>query len=114
MKIATFTKTETGTFTGQIQTLTLNVGITLTPNEDKANDRAPDYRITVTDTGAECGAAWNETSKEGNKPYISLKIDDPALPETTWSNLVKDDDETYALYWDRRKPKTKSSDQEIL
>ncbi len=108
MKIASFTKTETGAFTGEIKTLTLDVEITLEPVSNKTKERAPDYRV-ISETGAECGAAWNEVSKE-QKPYISLKIDDPALPDTIWANLSRDEDGSYTLYWDRPKAKPQTGE----
>ena len=43
--IGTFTRTNgTGSFTGAVKTLSINAKTTIKP-ADKANDRAPDYRI---------------------------------------------------------------------
>ncbi len=112
MKLANFTKTDDGGFTGQIKTLTLNVTIFLVPNEEKTQERAPDFRIT-SETGAECGAAWNEMSQE-DKPYISIKLDDPALPDTIWANLSRDEEGNHFLYWDRPKAKRRSGNFETL
>ena len=42
-QIGTFTRDETGTYAGTINTLTLNVTATIKPC-DRDNDRAPDFR----------------------------------------------------------------------
>ena len=105
MKIGTFEKTEDGQFHGQIKTLTKVAALVLYPNEDKTTEKAPDYRIVSNQTGAECGAAWNMMSQD-DKPYISVKLDDPSFANTLWANLSKDEDGQCHLYWDRPKRKT--------
>ena len=53
--IGTFTKTENG-FSGTIRTLALSVKANIVPDEHKASEAAPDYRVfsgTV-----ELGAGW--------------------------------------------------------
>lgn len=74
--IGTFTKTE-DSFVGTIRTMTINVKAKIVPNKEKANDKAPDYRVYA--GGAELGAGWMEESKEDGKSYLSLKLDDPAF-----------------------------------
>ena len=49
----------------------------LVPNKTKANEEAPDYRHYA--GGAEIGAAWQQDSKDGEKPYLAVKLDDPSF-----------------------------------
>ena len=62
--IGSFTKSENGDYTGSVKTLTLNVKARITP-VDKANDKAPDFRIYAGRT--DLGAAWKKTSNEGRE-----------------------------------------------
>lgn len=104
MKIGTFTKREDGVFAGRITTLNLSADLEFQPVTEKPNDKMPDFRISSVNTGAECGAGWHETS-QNNKPYISVKIDDPAFAYPVWAALTRDDNGGFSLYWDRPKPK---------
>jgi uncharacterized protein (DUF736 family) len=61
--------------------------------------RRPQYRIYS--QGAEVGAAWSKTSEAGND-YISLKLDDPALPAPIYASLFVDNEgDKYSLVWQR-------------
>ena len=95
--IGTFTKSEDGSLSGSIKTLTLNVKATFRA-DDKENDKAPDFRIFSGQT--EFGAAWKKTSRENND-YLSVKLDDPSFPAPIFASLV-DADEGYSLIWSRR------------
>jgi uncharacterized protein (DUF736 family) len=96
-QIGTFTRSENGSFSGTIRTLTLNVKATLRPSE-KDNDKAPDYRIFA---GAiECGAAWKKTSRD-DREYLSVKLDDPSLPAPIYASLVEGDTGEHRLIWSR-------------
>ena len=96
--IGTFTKSEDGSLSGSIKTLTLNVKAAQFRPADKENDKAPDYRIFSGTT--EFGAAWKKTSRENND-YLSVKLDDPSFPAPIFASLV-DADEGYSLIWSRR------------
>jgi uncharacterized protein (DUF736 family) len=97
-----FKKMEDGSFTGVIRTLTLNLAVVFEPNTDKRGEKAPDYRITTEDR-AELGGAWKETSEAGNA-YLSVRLDDPALPATVFCALVKTSVEHgYSLVWERKR-----------
>lgn len=96
--IGTFTKQADGSYAGAIKTLTLNVkAAAFRPNEAKADDKAPDFRIFAGST--EFGAAWKKTSRE-NRDYLSCKLDDPSFPMPIYASLV-DADEGYSLIWSR-------------
>jgi len=95
--IGTFVKTQEGGYAGSIKTLSLNVkAAQLRPNE-KADDKAPDFRIFTGQT--EFGAAWKKTSRE-NRDYLSVKLDDPSFPQPIFASLVEADD-GYSLIWSR-------------
>ena len=85
--IGTFTRSnETGSFTGAVKTLSINVKTTIKP-ADKTNERAPDYRI-LTGSSVEFGAAWKKISGEGRE-YLSVKLDDPSFPAPIYATLVE-------------------------
>jgi uncharacterized protein (DUF736 family) len=52
-----------------------------------AQKSGPDYRITIHDADAELGAAWKRTSRE-RKPYLSVKLDSPFLPQPVNCALI--------------------------
>lgn len=96
--IGSFTKSDDGSISGAIKTLTLNVkSVVLKPAEKGDNDSAPDFRVFSGTT--EFGAGWKKTSRENND-YVSLKLDDPSFPAPIYASLV-DADEGYNLIWSR-------------
>ncbi len=95
--IGTFTKADNG-FTGTVKTLTLNVKAKLVP-ADGGSESAPDYRVYA--GNVEIGAAWKKTSENG-RDYVSLKLDDPSLPQPIYASLFQGEDpDTYNLLWSR-------------
>jgi uncharacterized protein (DUF736 family) len=95
-----FFKKVGGEFQGRIVTLSLQAkNVRLVPEENLANDNAPNYRVFV---GAiEIGAAWNKRSNEG-RDYISVKLDDPSFAQPIYANLFEDDDhQGHTLIWSR-------------
>lgn len=104
MIVGTFTKTQTGSFEGLVETLIFSADLVIQPVE-KDKDRAPDYRVHAKHNGAEVGAGWNEKSQRTNEPYISLKVDDPSFAYPMWAALTKSET-GYALKWSRPRPKS--------
>lgn len=94
--IGTFTKDEQG-FTGTIATLAIKAKASIKPVK-KSVANAPDYRIYA--SGVEIGAAWSKTS-EAEKPYLSIKLDDPSFPEAIYCRLVGKDNGDHVLVWSR-------------
>ncbi len=94
--IGTFTREGDG-FTGTIATLALKAKATIRPNT-KTAEHAPDYRIYA--SGAEIGAAWSKVS-EADKPYLSIKLDDPSFATAIYARLIKRDDGSHLLVWSR-------------
>jgi uncharacterized protein (DUF736 family) len=70
----------------------------------KAQERGPDYVIVCPQQGSdiEFGAAWKRTSRD-RKPYLSVRLDSPMLPEPINCALLEQEGGTYALVWSRRR-----------
>jgi len=95
--IGTFTANG-DTFTGTLNTLTLNAKVSIKPAE-KESDKAPDFRVHS--NTVEFGAAWKKTSREG-RDYLSVKLDDPTFPAPIYASLVESDTaDEYNLIWSR-------------
>lgn len=101
-------------YAGAIATLTLQrEGIKFLP-ADKANEREPDYRIVQEMRGAavELGAAWKRSSERGRE-YLSVVLDDPALPSPLNAALFLSTETGEAtLIWQRqakKAPETKTT-----
>lgn len=78
--IGTFIPTKEGGWTGTIRTLTIDAKVRLVPNDNRENERAPAFRIFAGDS--EIGAAWQKhSSGEKDRDYLSVRLDDPTLPE---------------------------------
>ena len=86
-----------GSFQGSITTLTLNVASVVIRPTGGENDKAPDFRIFAGQT--ELGAAWKKTSRE-ERPYLSVKLDDPSFAAPIYANLVERDGQ-HELIWSR-------------
>jgi uncharacterized protein (DUF736 family) len=107
MIIGTFGyKANADAYFGQITTLTLqHEGVQFVPVK-KTSEKEPDYRIICGD--AEFGAAWKRTSEKG-QDFLSVSIDDPALPGPLNAALFTGEDgETATLVWTRPKSKPKA------
>jgi uncharacterized protein (DUF736 family) len=68
-------------YRGEIATLTVQRGSIILRPTDKVGDREPDYRIVQEREGGvvELGAAWKRSSEKG-RSFLSVMLDDPALP----------------------------------
>lgn len=100
-QIGTFTAKD-GKYTGTIRTMTINVKTQLVPNQKKSHDEAPDFRVYA--GGAELGAAWRQESKNGDKPYLSVKLDDPSFASPIRAAFFEnEEDGTGVLVWNRAK-----------
>lgn len=91
-----------GTWTGKVRTLTINIEMKFVPVKDPA-DGAPDFRVVSGD--AELGAAWCEESRDGETPYLAVKLDDPALAAPVRAAFFEQEDGAAGiLVWSRTKP----------
>jgi uncharacterized protein (DUF736 family) len=95
--IGRFTREESGGFTGTIATLTVKAKAAIRPNA-KTVENAPDYRVYV--SGVEIGAAWSKVS-EADKPYLSIKLDDPSFAGAIFCRLVGKADGSHVMVWSR-------------
>jgi len=96
--IGSFTRDDSGVFSGTIRTLTLNAKASIKPSASD-HDKAPDYRVT-TAAGVEFGAGWTKISRE-DRAYVSVKLDDPSLAAPIYATLVEGEDGQHNLIWSR-------------
>lgn len=94
--IGTFTR-DGDKLTGAITTLAMKAKATFQRIEKKS-ERMPDYRIYA--NGAEIGAAWSKTS-ENERPYLSVKLDDPSFGDPIYCRLVEVEGGRHQLLWSR-------------
>ena len=101
--IGTFTSAKDGGWNGSIQTLTINTKVRLVPNDNRENENAPAFLIFA--GRSELGAAWQQrTNGETPRDYLSVKLDDPSLPEAISAALFEAADGKEAqLVWSRRR-----------
>ena len=98
-QIGSFTRGADDVFAGTIKTLAIDVKAKLIPSDPATtSEKSPDLRVVV--SGVEIGAAWSRTSKE-NKPYHSVKLDDPSFTAPIYANLFEGDNGEYNLIWSR-------------
>ena len=76
---------------------------------DKTKENAPDYQIVSVNTETEVGAGWHEFSERTTKPYISIKLDDPAFAYPILGALNRTETGEYHLNWTRPKAKKKGA-----
>ena len=91
-----------GRYTGTIRTMTINVKSQIVPIGKKSHADAPDFRVYA--GGAELGAAWRQESKDGDKPYLSIKLDDPSFAAPIRAAFFENEHEgTGVMVWNRAK-----------
>ena len=97
--IGTFASTGNG-FSGSIKTLNLNVKAKIARAE-RTSEKGPDFRI-LDSRNTEFGAAWQKTSKETERDYLSVKLDDPSFPAPIYATLVEvEGEDGLSLIWSR-------------
>jgi uncharacterized protein (DUF736 family) len=96
-KIGTFKKVS-DEFRGQITTLTLQLKAVRIVPDEAATGNAPTHRVYVGEI--EVGAGW---PKRGNddRPYLSLKLDDPSFVAPIYAQLREGDEGEFNLTWNR-------------
>lgn len=101
--IGHFTRTNDG-YSGTLKTLTLDAVLTLVPAEQTDSENAPDYRVHIgsEEQTLEVGAGWKRTGEKAGD-YVSVLIDDPALPHPIHANLFHSvsENDAYLLTWNR-------------
>jgi uncharacterized protein (DUF736 family) len=95
------TRNENGGFKGQLRTLSIRTEIDIVPNDKKANDSQPDYRVLS--DGIEVGAGWTRRSETSGRDYVSLSLAAPEFgPRRLYANLGRaagQDEDSFALIW---------------
>ena len=86
--IGTFKPDKDG-YAGTIRTLTLNAKVRIVANDSKHAAGAPDFRVLA--GVSEIGAAWRKTA-EDQSSYLSVRLDDPALPGPIRAALIEKTD----------------------
>ena len=101
--IGTFTPTKNGGYEGTIRTLTIELKARFVPNDNRTSDSAPAFRVFA--GRSEIGAAWrSEPNGADGKPYLSVSLDDPCLPNAVHAALFEDPEKRSAqLVWSRRR-----------
>ena len=90
-------------YAGSITTLTLNTEVAILANDRKQGRNAPDFRVMAGTT--EIGVAWRKISQNAERPYLRVKLDDPALAEPIWGALLETGEDGVAeLVWQRDWP----------
>lgn len=90
-------------YVGRVHTFTLYREITIVPAEPSEAENAPDFRVHHgAADGPEIGAGWKEVGEKAGD-YVSLLIDDPALPQPIRANLFQNGDHktAWSLHWNR-------------
>jgi uncharacterized protein (DUF736 family) len=102
------------TYAGNITTLTVVRSDLRLRRAEKSGNKGPDYRL-IAETAfghVELGAAWKRTSDNG-RDFLSVAIDDPALPGPLSAALFTDENgENASLVWNRQKPKASAEAKE--
>jgi len=96
------TRTSTGSFKGQLKTVSITAEIDIVPNAEKAADGQPDFRVLS--KGSEIGAAGPACAESSGNEYVSLSLAQPEFgPRRLYANLGRaagaEDDDTFALIW---------------
>ena len=100
-QIGQFAATADG-FSGQLQTLTLDVPLTLVPAEHSDAENAPDYRVIAGEGpyAIEVGAGWKRVGEKAGA-YVAVQIDDPSFVSPLRANLFQSDNAGHVLVWSR-------------
>ena len=103
MQIGNFTLSKDGGWIGSIRTLTLDAKLRIVPNDDRASEKAPAFRVLLGNT--RIGDAWEaRTTGDTSKTYLRLRLDDPSLLEPISVALFPTDEGDKArLVWNRRR-----------
>lgn len=96
-KIGSFKKVS-GELRGQIVTLSVQAKSVRIVADEQATGNAPSHRVYVGDI--EVGAAWTKHTSD-DRPYLSLKLDDPSFVAPIFAQLFEGDDGDHDLVWTR-------------
>jgi uncharacterized protein (DUF736 family) len=94
-----FVRSETGEFSGRIETLTFSANLSFVETKGKVGEASPSHRIYV--GVIEVGVAWEKYRANGDV-YYSVKIDDPSFAQPIFATLIEaNGDGLHPLIWNR-------------
>lgn len=96
-KIGTFKKVS-GELRGEIATLTIKAKSVRIVPEAEVTGNNPTHRVFVGDV--EIGAGWPKRTND-ERPFLSLKLDDPSFVGPIYAQLWDGDDGDFNLTWTR-------------
>ena len=88
-------------FEGTLATLNVTAPISILPNNRKAKDSEPDYRIVSKKNGFELGAGWKRVSQTTGLEYVSVSLSAPEFG-TIYGNIANapgDDPAKKVIIW---------------
>jgi len=95
------TKSDDGSFKGQLKTLSISADIAIVANRSKSTDTQPDYRVLS--DGVEIGAGWMRRSESSGRDYVSLSLAAPEFgPRRLYANLGQaagGPEDKFAVIW---------------
>ncbi len=102
MIIGKFERTALGGWSGVIHSLMICTKARFVPNDNKRNDRSPDFRIVS--GNCDIDVAWRRsTVGTGPRGFLSVKLDDPSLSEPLSAALFESSTSGEAeLVWGRQ------------
>lgn len=101
-QIGELTRNQTG-YCGRIQTLSLNLDVTIVEAQPSDAENAPDYRVHAGgEDGPTIGAGWKHSSEKAGE-FVSLQLDDPTFAQPIRAYLFQngDDKKSWSLQWSR-------------
>ena len=96
-KIGNFKKVS-GELRGQIATLALQAKSVRIVAEESTSSNAPSHRVLGGDV--EIGAAWEKRTQD-DRPYLSVKLDDPSFLAPIFAQLFEAEDGSHDLVCNR-------------
>jgi len=96
-KIGSFKKVS-GEYRGQIITLSVQAKAVRIVEDGNATGNAPTHRVHIGD--AEVGAAWVKRTTD-DRPYLSVKLDDPSFVAPIFAQLFEGKNGEHDLVWSR-------------
>ncbi|UXN76151.1 DUF736 family protein (plasmid) [Devosia sp. A8/3-2] len=99
--IANLTQKSDGSLEGTLATLNITAPIAIVPNDRKAKDNEPDFRIISRKNGYEVGAGWNRISQNTGAEYVSVSLSAPEFG-TIYGNIANapgDDNTKKVIIW---------------
>jgi uncharacterized protein (DUF736 family) len=87
---------------GTLHLASLNVGLAFQPTRHADGEgNRPAYEIFM--GSYQLGSAWKQKSRETNRDYLSVKLDDPTFPAPIYAALFEREGGSHVLVWNRNR-----------